>query len=132
MKRQQVCGTYESGQAAFGIHVDGRHQIESQQRQVCQVVLRERLAAEVRVNAAQSAKASRSDADAFEVGQLDAAIVADHHVLHVTLAIDQRADLSACFVRQLADLASEFRSNYLARRYAPTVQIFYAPDLVWL
>ena len=131
MKRQQVGGAYESGQAGLGVYVDGRHQIESEQGEVCQVVLRERLTAEVRVNAAQSAKASGSHADAFEVGQLDAAIVADHHVLHVTLAINQRSDLSACFVRQLAHLASKFGSDYLARRYAPTVQLFYAPDLIW-
>jgi hypothetical protein len=52
MKRQQVCGAHETGQAGFGIYVDSRHQIESQQRQVSQVVLRERLAAQVRMNAA--------------------------------------------------------------------------------
>ncbi len=84
------------------------------------------------MNAAQAAKTSRSDADAFEIGQFDAANIAHHHVLHVTLAIDQRADLSACFVRQLAHLASKFGSDYLARRYAPGVQLFYAPDLVRL
>ena len=58
MKRQQMRGAHESGQAGFAVNVDGRHQIESQQRQVCQVVLRERLAAQVRMNAAQPAKAS--------------------------------------------------------------------------
>jgi hypothetical protein len=99
MQRQQVRGAYESGQAGFGVHVNGRHEIESQEGEVCQVVLRERLAAQVRVHTAQAAKTSRSDADAFEIRQLDAPIIADHHVLHVTFPIDQRADLSACFVR---------------------------------
>jgi hypothetical protein len=50
----------------------------------------------------------------------------------VTLAIDQYADLSTGFVRQFADLASEFVSDDLPRRYASTVQLFYAPDLVRL
>jgi hypothetical protein len=50
------------------------------------------------VNATQSAKASRRDAHAFEIGQFDAAIIADHHILHVAFAIDQRADLPAGFV----------------------------------
>jgi hypothetical protein len=54
------------------------------------------------VYATKTAKPSRSDANAFEIGQLDPAVVADHHVLDVSLAIDERADLSACFVRQLA------------------------------
>ena len=52
----------------------------------------------MRVHATKSAKPSRRDAHAFEIRQFDAAIVADHHVLHVTLAIDERADLSTCFV----------------------------------
>ena len=50
----------------------------------------------------KTAKPSRSNANAFEVGQLDAPVVAHHYVLDVTLAIDERADLSACFVRQFA------------------------------
>jgi hypothetical protein len=50
----------------------------------------------------------------------------------VTFAIDERANLSAYFVGKLADLASEFVGDYLSGRYAPTVQLFYAPDLVWL
>jgi hypothetical protein len=50
------------------------------------------------MNAAQTAKSSRSDAHAFEVRQLDATVVADHHVLNVTLPVDESADLAACFV----------------------------------
>lgn len=52
--------------------------------------------------ATKAAKPSRSNANAFEIGQLDPAVVAYHHVLDVSLAIDERADLSACFVRQFA------------------------------
>ena len=81
--------------------------------------------------ATQPAKSSRSDANAFEVGQFDAAVVADHHVLNVSLAIDEGADLSACFVRQLAQLASKFVCDDLVRRYAPSVQLFDAPQLIW-
>jgi hypothetical protein len=40
------------------------------------------------MNAAQTAKSSRSDAHAFEVRQLDTTVVADHHVLNVTLPVD--------------------------------------------
>ena len=54
------------------------------------------------MHATEPAKPSRSDANAFEVGQLDTAVVAYHDVLDVSLAIDECADLSACFVRQFA------------------------------
>jgi len=50
----------------------------------------------------------------------------------MTFAIDQGADLSTGFVRQLADLASKLGSDDLTRRYASAVQLFYAPDLVRL
>jgi hypothetical protein len=50
------------------------------------------------MDAAQAPKSSGSDAHTFEVGQLDATVVADHHVLDVALPIDKSADLPACFV----------------------------------
>ena len=67
----------------------------------------------MRVHTTQSAESSGRNADAFEVRKLDTPVVAHHDVLNVTLAIDQRSDLSACFVRQLAQLASKFRSDDL-------------------
>jgi len=83
------------------------------------------------VNATKTTKPSRSDANALEVRQLDATVVADHHVLDVALAIDESADLSACFVREFAKLAGEFVCDDLVWRYAPSVQLFYAPQLIW-
>ena len=82
------------------------------------------------MNAAQSAKSTRSDAHAFEVRKLDAFVVADHHVLNVALAIYERANLPSCFMRELTQLSSEFRSNNLIGRYAPGIQLFDAPQLI--
>lgn len=82
------------------------------------------------MDAAESAKSTRSDAHAFEVGKLDAFVVADHYVLDVALAIDQRADLPACFMREFTQLSSEFRCNDLIGRYAPGIQLFDAPQLI--
>ena len=79
----------------------------------------------------KSAKPSRSHANAFEVGQFDAAVVADHNVLNVSLAIDERTDLAACLVRQLAQLAREFGCDDLVGRYTASVQLLYAPQLIW-
>ena len=38
------------------------------------------------------------DADAFEIREFDAPVITDHHVFNVATTIDERADLSACFV----------------------------------
>ena len=85
----------------------------------------------MRVYTAKTTKSSRSDTHAFEVGELDATVVADHDVLNMSLAIDERADLSACFVRQFAQLPGKFMCDDLVWRYAPSVQLFYAPQLIW-
>ena len=85
----------------------------------------------MRVNTTKPAKSSRSDAYTFEIRQLDTTIVADHHVLNVPLTVDECTDLSACFVGQFAKLASKFRGDDLVRRYASSVQLFDAPQLIW-
>ena len=85
----------------------------------------------MRMDAAQSAKSTRRDAHAFEVRKLDAFVITDHHVLNVALAIDESTDLATCFMRELAQLASEFMCDNLVWRYAPGVQLFDSPQLVW-
>lgn len=85
----------------------------------------------MRVHTTESAESSGSDADALKIRKLDTPVVAHHDVLNVALAINERANLSACFVRQLAELASKFRSDDLVWGYAPSVQLFDAPQLIW-
>lgn len=79
----------------------------------------------------KTAKSSRSNADTFEIRQFDTPVVADHHILNVTLPVDKSADLSACFVGQFAQLASKLGRDDLVWRYAPSVQLFDAPQLIW-
>jgi hypothetical protein len=50
------------------------------------------------VNATEAAKPACRDTHTFEVWQLNSAIIANHDVLHVTLAIDEHTDLSASLV----------------------------------
>ncbi|HVS20572.1 MAG TPA: hypothetical protein VHD88_01925, partial [Pyrinomonadaceae bacterium] len=50
----------------------------------------------------------------------------------VALSIDQRADLTPDFMRQLAKLAGKFCGDDLVRRNATLVELFNAPQLVWL
>jgi len=49
----------------------------------------------------------------------------------MSLPIDERADLSSCLVGQFAELAGEFRCDYLVGRYATGVQLLDAPQLIW-
>jgi len=83
------------------------------------------------MHTAQSAKPTRSDANSFEVGKFNRAIVSDHYVLNVTFTINEHTDLPARFMRKFAELAGKFRSNDLIGRYAPSVQLFDAPQLIW-
>jgi hypothetical protein len=80
------------------MHIDRGHKIEPQQRKVRQVILRQRLISEVSMYATQATKTIHGHARAFEVGHLDAMVVADHHVLDVTASINESADLPARFM----------------------------------
>ena len=90
--------TYQLRQTIVRVYVDCDHQVEPQQRQVSQVVLSQSFAPEVSVHAAQTAKPINRRAHAFEIRQLNAPVVANHYVFNMSTAIDQRADLSACFM----------------------------------
>ena len=99
--------------AAGRVDGDRGDRVEPEQREVGQVVARERLAAQVRVDEPQAAKASAAAADTAEIGQEDLRRVADHHVLDRAAAIDQDADLAV----QLRRLRRELASRARARRH---------------
>jgi len=50
--------------------------------------------------------------------------------LNVSLSIDERAELPACLMRQLAQLPREFRCHDLVGRYTASVQLLDAPQLI--
>jgi hypothetical protein len=125
-------GADDAGQSRARIHFDGSHEIESEEREIVQVVLRQLLAAQVRVDAAQPAKAIRRDALATEVWQLDPLGVADCDVLDVALAINEHTDLSSGLVREFGELAREFGRDDSLRRNAPRVEFLNAAQLVGL
>ena len=125
-------GAHHAGQTRAVVHVHGDHQVEPEEREVVQVVLRQLFAAQVRVDGAQAAEAVLADARALEVGPLDAARVADDDGLDVALAVDERADLPARLVRKLGELARELGRDDLLRRDAARVELLDAPQLVRL
>jgi hypothetical protein len=125
-------GAHDAGQTRAWLNVDGRHEIESQQGEIVQVVLRQLFAAQVRVDAAQATEAISRDALASEVWQLDAFGVADCDVFDVALAINEHADLSAGLVREFGELTRELRRDDSLRRNAPRVEFLDAAQLVGL
>jgi hypothetical protein len=93
-------GADQSWQTIVGVNIDRDHEVESQQRQVSKVVLRQSLASQVRVHATKTTKTIDRDANTFEIGKLNASIVPDHHVFNMAAAIDKGSDLPAGFMRK--------------------------------
>ncbi len=69
--RREV-GQLDAAGQAVRQRLDGGHQVEPQERQVVQVVLGQRLAAEVGVHQAQAAEAADAAAQTADVGQVQA------------------------------------------------------------
>jgi hypothetical protein len=84
------------------------------------------------MDATKTAEAIDSDAYAFEVRQLNAAIIAYHHMFYVTTTIDKRPNLSSGLVRQLGKLPGKFRSHDLVGSNSPCVELGDASELIWL
>jgi hypothetical protein len=86
----------------------------------------------VRLDAAQASEAPPAGAQAPPVGQLDAAVMADHHVLHVAAPVDQHADLPAGLGAELGEVAGELVGDQAVRRDAPPEQVLELLDLAGL
>jgi hypothetical protein len=84
------------------------------------------------MDATKSAKAVDGYAYAFEIRQLDAPIVAHHHVFDVATSIDKRANLSPGFMREFGKLPCEFRRYDLVRGNSPGVELGDAAELIRL
>ncbi len=96
--------------------------VEPQHRQVDEIVTRQRLAAQVRVDQAQAAQPPDAGALATEIGQRDLARIADHDVLDLSAPVDQHADLSADFRRALGESTSELGARHSVGRHASAIE----------
>jgi hypothetical protein len=120
----------ESGKPSIRIYVNRGHQIQTQESKIGEVILCKLLAAEMRVNTSQTAETTGRNADSLEIRKLDSAIVTNHHVLNVSLTINEHSDLAASLVRQFSELTSKFWSNDLVWRNAARIEFFYTTKLV--
>jgi hypothetical protein len=76
------------------LYIDCGHQIESEQREVGEVISCEFLACQVRMQTAQSAETIGADSGALQIRQDYPAGVADHDVFYVAASIDEDSDLA--------------------------------------
>src|SRR5258705_494575 len=113
-------------ESSLGIHIDRRHQIQAQQRQIGEIVLSKMFSPKVSMDTTESTESSRIHADTLEIGQLDATVISYHHVLDMSFAVDEHANLAARFVRQLTQLPCELWCNNLVWWNPPRVEFFYA------
>ena len=109
------------GRPAVGPHPDRRHQIQAQQGQVDEIVAGQRLVAQVGVDQPQAAETPPAGADAADLGQVDARRVAHEHVLDLTAAPHQDADLALDLAGYPAEVGRELGRRHLRGAEAPAV-----------
>jgi hypothetical protein len=95
--------------------LDHGDQVEPQEREVVQVVVRERLPLEMGMDEPQAAEAPDAAAQASDVRQLEALGVSDHDVADRSVAGDEDADLAAELARDFGQMAGELGRDYLGR-----------------
>ena len=113
-------GANHSRQTGFRFDINCRHQIQTQQRQVGQIVVRQTgFAANVRVQTTHAVKARLPQTRTILRGQDNLAGVADDDGFDMAFTVDQHADLPANFVRNFRQLSSEIlRDDFLWRNAA--------------
>ena len=99
------------------------HRVEAKQLEIGEIVARERLAAQMRHDTAQPAKAARTPAHTLEVRQLDAERIAHRDVFDRTVPGDQRADLPTRLARNLGELARELLRNQPVARNPALIEV---------
>ena len=127
-----MCADEQLARAARGIDGDRGDRVEPEQREIGEIVARQRFAAQVGVNEPQAAEPAVAAADTAEVGQHDLRGVADDHVLDRAAAIDQHADLAMQLRRLCRELRRELRRDDLGRSDATAVQPLQRLDLARL
>jgi len=108
----------------------GGHEVEAQERQVREVVLRERLALQMGVDAVQPLEPPFAAAVAAEVGDDDLLVVPDDGKADLPLAVDNNPDLASDFPGELGEVAGELRGDDLVGGDPAAVDPLQSLDLV--
>jgi hypothetical protein len=121
----EVGGTHVSGKPLF-VHIDGRHQVQSQKRQVGEVIACERFTGEMSVDTTKPPEAPFCSTDSFEVRQNDLLGVADENPLHRSFATDEHPDLPVDFPGDFGQGSGKLLSDQRSRRDASLVKLLEA------
>jgi hypothetical protein len=101
--------------------LDRADEVETQPHEVDEVVARQRLAAEMRVDEAQAAEASLRGAQASDVREHEPTRVADDDVIDLTRTMDERAYLTSRLDARLDEGANELGRSEIGERNASTI-----------
>ena len=119
-KRRRIqVGHLGLARQAVGAGLHHRHHVQPQQRQVVQVVGRERLAPQVRVHQAQTTEPPGASAQATDVGQHQLAGIADDDVADAAVAGKEHSDLAADLRRHGGEMARQLAVDHPFGRHAP-------------
>jgi hypothetical protein len=112
----------EAARFAAGRHLNGAYGVEAKAHEVDEIVVRERLAADVRVHEPERAEAALGGAKATDVREHELSGIADDHGVDLTGAMDQNADLTACLERSVDERAHELGGRQMLDRNASTIE----------
>ena len=104
-----------------GLETNRRHQIQAQQRQVDEIVARQRLVAQVGVHEPQTPEAPAPGPQAADLGEVDPRGVADEDVLDLAAPVDQDPDLSLDLARHGPKKRRQLGRRHLRGLQAPPV-----------
>jgi hypothetical protein len=114
------------------LDLDRHHHVQPEDRQIVEIILVERLWAEVGMHAAQTLEATDPLTDAFKRWDLEAFGITDHDRLDGAMAADQKSNLAFDFTREFGEIARQLLGDDAFRRETATVQMFEASKLAWL
>ena len=125
-------GTVDHARQAIGLDFDGHHHIQAQNGKVVEVILVERLGAQMGMDAAQSLEATDALTDTLQWRDLEAPGIAHHDRFDAAMAADQKPNLTFDFTRELGEVARQLLGDDAFRRETTTIQMFKATKLARL
>jgi hypothetical protein len=126
--RKEVSGQ-ESARAALFIHLKGRHEVEPEEDQVHEIVLVERLAPKVGVDATKAAETAALPAAGGKFRNEDRTVIAHDNVVDVPAPGDEETDLPVHLEGEASKVPGEVGRDDALGRYGPSVESFQSSEV---
>lgn len=110
-----------------GQHLDGRHEIETQQGEVGQVLIIQRFVIEVRMHEAHPSETVAAAPAQFR--EEETAGIPHQYSLDLAAPIQQQTDLPLDFFRDFGECARQFRCDDMRGMHASLTELVQAPNL---